>query len=56
VANFPLVLTTLAKLVAKFATSIVATDGAPLLEYLHEFRKICKGPNGILLGWGKTDP
>jgi hypothetical protein len=68
VANLPPVSTTLGKLVAKFATGVIDTSGkfaarvvdiggAPWLECLREFsRKIWNGPNGILWGWGETDP
>jgi hypothetical protein len=40
-ANLPQVLTTLAQLVAKFATSLTDTSGAPC-EYIHEFSKNLK--------------
>jgi hypothetical protein len=41
----------------KFAADVVDTGGAPLIcEYLGEFsKKIWKGLNGILWGWGETD-
>ncbi len=56
VANFPLVSTTLAKLVAKFITGVVDTGGAPWLANISaNFRKIRNGPDGILWSWGKTD-
>jgi hypothetical protein len=41
----------------KFATGVVDTGGAPLLANISaHFRKIRNGLNGILWGWGETDP
>jgi hypothetical protein len=54
VENLPKVLTTLVKLVAKFATFIVDSGGAPYLANTSS-KKIQNGPNGILWGWGETD-
>ncbi len=50
----PPVSTTLVKLVAKFATSVVDTGSAAWLANISaNFRKNWNSPNGILWGWGK---
>ncbi len=47
---------TLVKLVAKFASGVVDTGGAPGLANISaNFQKNLKWPNGILWGWGETD-
>jgi hypothetical protein len=56
VANLPPVSTTQGKMVAKFATGVVETSGAPWLANISaNFEKIQNGLNVILWGWGETD-
>jgi hypothetical protein len=67
VLNLPPVSTTLAKLVAKFATALLTPVAnllpVSLIPVVHldlrispqTFEKIRNGPNGLLWCWGETD-